>query len=547
MAAPNEERKRKRTSEDEECENEEKLKMELDDGERKEDVAVIKMKRKKKKPPSIKYDLVDLFSMNGKRPNGSYLHFADIRTLILLTVHGDRFPCYPTWCTVINFEKIKKTLVIQVSGISEIDYKENKKEFQNLQRHFTEPVIPLQNEGNDRYLKSPTESLLFYRMPKRLLAEKTRSKQKEYEEQPNTLKNYLLTEERLRANDFPQWNSAAAEHGVITTRGKEGKQDVNDESEIFAIDCEMCEVKNGLETALTRISIVNQKLETVYDTFVKPKDPITDYVTQYSGITAEILRDVTTTLKQVQKKLLKIIKPTSVLVGHSLDFDLRALKLHHDHVVDTSELYQDHRGANFKPALRFLTSTYLKRSIQSSNKGHCSIEDAKACMELVNLKLNRGKTFGKKSNENESIFEAVTRAGKRGSLVESKLILSQHTCQRPIECSNDEEVVNGVETVLKDVDFVFAHLKSYKELITGKMTIPSKEERTTVLKGIDQHLHTILASVPPDTLVVISFSSGYIPPNINEMLKDREERKKDIVKSSLKVAKCGVCFVKITK
>jgi RNA exonuclease 1 len=39
---------------------------------------------------------------------------------------------------------------------------------------------------------------------------------------------------------------------------------------------------------------VNESLEVVYHTLVKPVNPITNYLTQYSGVTREMLQDVTT-------------------------------------------------------------------------------------------------------------------------------------------------------------------------------------------------------------------------------------------------------------
>ena len=33
---------------------------------------------------------------------------------------------------------------------------------------------------------------------------------------------------------------------------------------------------------------------------------------------------------------------------------------------------------------------YYRRKIQNDENGHCSIEDAKACMELVQLKIKNG-------------------------------------------------------------------------------------------------------------------------------------------------------------
>lgn len=40
-----------------------------------------------------------------------------------------------------------------------------------------------------------------------------------------------------------------------------------------------------------------------------------------------MLADVTTVLEDVQKDLLEIIHSDEVLIGHSLEFDLRALKV----------------------------------------------------------------------------------------------------------------------------------------------------------------------------------------------------------------------------
>ena len=49
---------------------------------------------------------------------------------------------------------------------------------------------------------------------------------------------------------------------------------------------------------------------------------------RYSGITEDSIKGIDTTLKDVQKNLLALFPPNVILVGHSLDFDLRALKVH---------------------------------------------------------------------------------------------------------------------------------------------------------------------------------------------------------------------------
>lgn len=103
--------------------------------------------------------------------------------------------------------------------------------------------------------------------------------------------------------------------------------------------------------------------------------------------------DLFTVASHIQEDFLKLVYKETILVGHSLENDLLALKISHHLVIDTAVLYKHPRGASYKTALRVLTRRFLSREIQDSRNGHDSIEDARAAMELAILKIKNGRYF----------------------------------------------------------------------------------------------------------------------------------------------------------
>ena len=246
------------------------------------------------------------------------------------------------------------------------------------------------------------------------------------------------------------------------------KGSLTDGRSILAMDCEMCRVQGG-EMALTRISLVEWDGNVLLDDLVQPNKPIIDYLTPYSGITPAKLEKVTTNLKDIQDRLLKEITPKHILIGHSLNADLMALKLTHPFVIDTSILYPHPRGPPMKSSLKWLAQKYLGREIQKGHgtQGHESIEDARACLDLVKMKCERGPQWGTSEATVESIFKRLKRTPKAGSSNDASnegktgAIVDQGAPERNfgsmasycIGCTDDAGVVTGVKrAVLGDED-----------------------------------------------------------------------------------------------
>ncbi len=97
---------------------------------------------------------------------------------------------------------------------------------------------------------------------------------------------------------------------------------------IVGMDCEMVGVgRDGVESVLARVSIVNHFGNILYDTFVAPREAVTDYRTHVSGVRPADLADAPHFM-EVQQRVSELLKGR-ILVGHALKHDMRVLFLDH--------------------------------------------------------------------------------------------------------------------------------------------------------------------------------------------------------------------------
>lgn len=154
------------------------------------------------------------------------------------------------------------------------------------------------------------------------------------------------------------------------------------------LDCEMVDVR-GVST-LARVSIVDWYGETVFNTFVRIEEEVTDYLTFVSGIRkADIESEDAMSFDDCQDAVLEIISG-KVIVGHALRNDFTALNIIHPwYLVRDTAKYEPFMKSHpldkdtlVPRKLKVLAKNKLDMIIQEDGKEHDSIEDATAAMEL---------------------------------------------------------------------------------------------------------------------------------------------------------------------
>ncbi|VBB27493.1 unnamed protein product [Acanthocheilonema viteae] len=150
---------------------------------------------------------------------------------------------------------------------------------------------------------------------------------------------------------------------------------------VYAFDCEMVYTSWG--TSLARISVVDVNDKLVMDVTVRPQYQVRDCNTRFSGLTIDQIEGAEFDLEQTQERFFELVNSETILIGHSLESDLKAMRLVHHRVVDTSVVFPHRLGPPYKRALKTIASEILQLIIQEDIDGHDSKEDASTCMRLM--------------------------------------------------------------------------------------------------------------------------------------------------------------------
>ncbi|KAJ7149065.1 MipD protein [Mycena crocata] len=153
----------------------------------------------------------------------------------------------------------------------------------------------------------------------------------------------------------------------------------------LALDCEMVGVgPEGAESSLARVSLVNYYGAVQLDAFVRQRERVVDYRTEFSGVRETDMIHARP-FDEIQKQVAALLKDR-VLVGHAVFNDLKVLLLSHPRpqTRDTQYYAGKFKIAKSKyVALRTLVKQELDATIQGGE--HSSVTDARATMAVYRL------------------------------------------------------------------------------------------------------------------------------------------------------------------
>ncbi|KAJ3813496.1 ribonuclease H-like domain-containing protein, partial [Lentinula aff. lateritia] len=146
----------------------------------------------------------------------------------------------------------------------------------------------------------------------------------------------------------------------------------------IGIDCEMVGVGiDGSESSLARVTLANYHGAVQMDEFVRQRERVVDYRTQYSGIRESDMKKAKP-FDEIQKKVAELLQDR-ILVGHAIHNDLKACQNRYtQYLAGKSKVVRSKYVA-----LRKLVEQELGIVIQAGE--HSSLVDARATMAIYRL------------------------------------------------------------------------------------------------------------------------------------------------------------------
>ncbi|XXH02051.1 hypothetical protein Hte_008416 [Hypoxylon texense] len=162
----------------------------------------------------------------------------------------------------------------------------------------------------------------------------------------------------------------------------------------IALDCEMVGIAGGKDEIVQLCAVDLFSGEILIDSLVLPLVTVKDWRTRHSGVTASMMDaarvrgEALDGWPAARAKLYEFADADTILIGHSLDNDLKVLHMAHSRVVDSAivvaeAVFGKHNRLGRLWGLKVLSRDLLGATIQMSKNGHDCLEDTLATRELV--------------------------------------------------------------------------------------------------------------------------------------------------------------------
>ncbi|EKJ69833.1 hypothetical protein FPSE_09990 [Fusarium pseudograminearum CS3096] len=164
---------------------------------------------------------------------------------------------------------------------------------------------------------------------------------------------------------------------------------------VVVIDCEMGTAASG-DSELIRVTLLEYfSGRILIDKLVWPDVAMSHLNTRFSGVTWKALnaarRQKTCIFgkRKARAIIWGFVCPDTIVVGHSTNSDLNALRWIHHRVIDTQIIEGNSSDKTAGLSLKSLSEKRLQRTIQVKGKGHDSLEDALATRDLLHWNVAR--------------------------------------------------------------------------------------------------------------------------------------------------------------
>lgn len=275
----------------------------------------------------------------------------------------------------------------------------------------------------------------------------------------------------------------------------------------IAIDCEMIETDCGNE--LARVSGTKEDGSVVIDVIFKPKGKIVDLRTDKSGITEEMLDKATVTSDKCVEMLAQVADKHTIIIGHSLENDLRAMKLIHNRVVDTAILYRGDAVYPAKPGLARIYAKYIHKPFREDlAAGHDSAEDARAAFDLVTYAMGQACCEVECPPTVPKLLFELRKTVVRVDVVSPSFgTTSYEGIDENIKIINNDstpELTTSLTFQMKGDPAPFTY-SYFTELSRCQV---NDEEEEQACKEYNQSLGSILESLPPQSILIVYTGNG---------------------------------------